>query len=47
MNNFLLPPEIPIILFPFDSLIIIKPPFDYSFAIMISPYCGKYSGLGM
>jgi len=38
MNNFFAPPDIPIILLPFDSSIIISPPLDSSLAIMISPY---------
>jgi hypothetical protein len=47
MNSFLLPPDMPMIFLPFDSPIIMSPPFDYSLATMIYPYCGVCRGAGM
>jgi len=42
MNNFLLPPVMLIIRFPFDSGKVINPPLDSSLANITSPYCGMY-----
>ena len=47
MKSFFDPPEIPMIFLPFDSSIIIRPPWDYSLAIIIYPYTGVQHFLGI